>query len=310
MKRTLKKTLIVVGACLMATVSPAQVVDGNEDKNIDWQEKQSEIVTLDDIIRDEQSVTQRKLTLEHYQNVWGGRTYLNLSHVNDKLKPDETIPTGLGTNVGDFKSDWGAALTIGRNFRLHKRAIANVAQFNLDFTFFDLNVNHFKAENGGKDVYDSRKKTTDNNYYTPWNLEKFEGSFGMNIGPSLTIAPFTYTNSAALHFIKFNIYWHMGYHISGVLMNNNHADEADMNKAGNADYVKLDQETMDKKGLIDWGLGVTRHFGFNVSWKFIGLGYETRTTSLKYTSMDDDRFGDGKYKFKTSQNRLYLQFRF
>lgn len=306
-KLTFAATLFVLGASMPAY---AQEDTGSEEKkNIDWQEMETGVVTLEDIIRDKQAVNQNRSLSTHFEKVWGRRSYLNISYENSVLKPDQVIPTGVGNGkMADCKDEWGVTLTIGRNYRLHKRPIANVAQFNIDYTFFDLGVNQYKALDKGEGVYNSAaKQEGSDKYYTPWNLKKIEGSFGMSLGPSLTLAPFNYTKVSGLHYVKMNVYAHWGYHISALVMLNSHPEKADVNTA-NVDRTSFNN--MKESSFTDWGHGLTSCVGFSISWKAIGLGYEHCNTSLKYKSTDTDKMGDDEYKFKTSQNRMYLQFRF
>lgn len=324
----MKRKFIILTACLFATSAFAQIESENKEAdNIDWQEDTTEIVTIADIIRDEQEVTMRKTIQKHYDDVWSRRTYLNLSTTTAKLTPKDDIYTGVDptSKISEFKSDWGASLTWGRSYRLHKPAIANVAQINLDYTWIDLSVNHFKAE-GDKNLYDSRHKfnpeTGPNGswipqtsadfkkakFYTPWNLEKYKADFGMNIGPSVTFSPFTYVDIRPLHYIQLNIFYHIGYHASILYMKND--DKYDANQKGETDYDKDLQESLGDHAALDFGHGMTSSFGLSLSWKFIGIGFENRKSTLEYKSLSESDFGKDKYKFKSALNRIYLQFRF
>ena len=201
----MKRILIVFSLSFLSSFASFAQEVKDDLQNIDWQEDSSEIVTVADIIEDQQAVTYQNLREEHFADVWSHRTYLNISSIKSKLTPQDKIPTGMGGVVGEFKSDWGASLTWGHSYPLHKHPIANVAQINIDYNWMDLNVNHYKIEGDGVGVYDSSKKFNGNPntpatepfsksdmYYTPWNLEKYELNYGMSIGPSLTLAPFTY----------------------------------------------------------------------------------------------------------------------
>lgn len=339
----MKRKFIILSACLFATSAFAQIEEAKEVDNIDWQEDTTEIVSIADIMRDEQEVTMRKNVQKHYDDVWSRRSYLNISTTTTTLTPQEDYYTGVDASDGldkvpEFKSDWGVSLTWGRGYRLHKPSIANVAQFNIDYTWIDLNVNHFKAE-GDANLYDSRHKFnpdkgpngkwmpwqsgvsgTDGStyssssfkkayFYTPWNLEKYEANYGMNLGPSLTLSPFTYINVPALHYIQMNIYYHLGYQASIIYMKNN--DEYDVNQSPAKGSTEEDlHSTMGDHAVIDFGHGMTSSFGFSLSWKFIGVGYETRKSTLKYQSLSESDFGKEKYEFKSSYNRVYLQFKF
>lgn len=293
------RTLFVIVTSMMSLVSSAQIVEGDESK------KQSDMVTIADIMREEQAVTQNEFVRNHFEKVWERRTYLNISTVSGELTPKDQMPTGLGNAlVPNFKNEWGVALSMGSCHRLHKTPIANMVQLYIDWTPMDLNVNYFKEEGNGIGIYDSSIKHDNQLFYIPWNLEKYEANYGMSLGPSVTVAPFTSLNSAGLHYFKLNFYYHIGYHASILMLQNKNPEKADANK----NHTKDTYSQMDGNHFI-WGHGLTQSFGFNVSWKFIGVGYEKRNASLEYTPFDD-KFGKDKNNFKTSQNRVYLQFRF
>lgn len=214
-----------------------------------------------------------------------------------------------------MSSDWGVSFQYGRSYRLHKLPISNILQFCIDFTGIDLNVNHFKSV-GDKPLYDSRQiviKDDGYNYYTPWNMEKYDFNYGMSVGPSLTLAPFTSVSQKELHYLKFQLYYHIGYHVSFLYMPND--KEADMNDAKQYDDAGEDNEEFKYKQemadnfKMDWGHGLINSFGLNVSWKFIGIGYEYRTASVKYKAINTGQYGDDKYEFSNSTSRVYLQLR-
>lgn len=306
----MKKVLIFSLASLFAaSVYGQDISDPALPLNIDWLEDSTEIVTVDDIVKTQQEITIRNFSEQHYRDVWGRKGYVNIGYNTSKLTPDETIETGIDDRkVAQFSSSWGASLMVGRSYALHKRPIANIAQLNIDYTYIDLNVNHYDIEGDGKNLFDSRSRLPNNtqHYYTPWNLEKYELNYGMALGPSLTVAPFTMLNAKGLHYVKLNVYYHIGYHASMLMMLKN--DLADANQEGVDKYSRTDYEKANTLKL-DWGHGLISSFGFNVTWKFIGIGYEHRSGSVKYQSVATSDYGSERYKFKTSTSRVYLQFR-
>ena len=313
----MKKKLIFSITCLIAICAYGQDVnEPNLPMTFNWQEDTTEVTTINDIIRMQQDVTNKKFAESHYRDVWSRKGYFNISYNSTTLTPDQSIPTGVGGNVvPEFKSDWGVSLNIGRSYALHKSPIANMLQFNFDFTYIDLNVNHFKHEGDGKNLYDSREVlpgTTDK-FFTPWNLEKYDFNYGMSVGPSISIAPFTSTNVSGLHHIKLNAFFHVGYHVSLLYMLND--EEADSNPYRNmgddpAEIIAVERfEKMKDNLKLDLGHGLITSFGFSVTWKFIGLGYEHRSGSLEYKSLSKNDFSNEKYKFKSSTNRVFIQFR-
>ncbi len=298
----MRKILILLAVNMMALSSLAQVVT-DENSRVDSSEVATDVLSIDDIIGEEQQLTQRKLKDRHFKGVWDYRSYLNISFANSKLDPDTPIPLGVGgsENVSKFKSDWGLSLVYGRNYRLHKYPIANTLQFYLDFTSVDLTVAHYKAEDK-EFLFDS------NNPSMPWCIEKYEASYGMNLGPSVTVAPFNYVAVQGLHYVKLNVYYHLGYHIAGMLLPDN--EDADFNRKGQPGYNSDSHDEMKDKTKLAWGHGLTSTFGLSLSWKFIGLGYEHRTSTVRYKAIDTEFFGSDTQKFNSSISRFFIQFRF
>lgn len=309
----MKKKLTLSLACLLAVSVYGQDVNQQDMlSNVNWTEDSTEITTIDDIVKIQQDVTNKRYKESHYRDVWSRKGYFNISYNTTTLTPDESIYTGVdGGLVPEFKSNWGFSIQSGRSYALHKTPIANILQFNIDYSYIDLNVNHFNQEGDGKNLYDSRVILPNSDgkdyFYTPWNLEKYDINYGMAVGPSISVAPFTSTSSAALHHVKFNAFFHVGYHVSLLYMKND--SDADMNQKTAVDYDKDRYDRMDDNLKLDLGHGLITSFGFSVTWKFIGLGYEHRSGALKYKSLSSKDFGKDSYKFKSSTNRIFIQFR-
>lgn len=94
--------------------------------------------------------------------------YLNFSYHDSKLEYID-----LGTS---FKSDYGAAFTVGRTFYLHKTPILNLIRIGLDWSYFDLNFASFST------TYNGEYGETEKKYL-------YQGEAGMHFGPSVTITP-------------------------------------------------------------------------------------------------------------------------
>ena len=305
----MKKKLTLSIACLFSMFAFGQITgEQAPQSNVNGNE------SVSDIIKMQQEVTKRNQSESHFRSVWSRKGYLNVSYNTTTLSPKDDVPTGVAYNGGkapEYKSNWGASIQLGRSYALHKRPISNILQFNIDYTYIDLGVNHFKAENDGHNIYDSAAKLTvgDKNdcFYTPWNLEKYDINYGMAVGPSVTVAPFTYTKYAGLHHLKFNVYFHVGYHVGLLYMVSD--EKADVNQVGTAYYDETRHNKMKDYLKMDLGHGFTTSFGFSLTWKAIGVGYEHRSGSLKYKSLSTDDFGKDSYKFKSSTNRVFVQFR-
>lgn len=305
----MSKRLIFLMASLFTISAYAQIED-ERIAEIDWTEDSTEVTTIHDIVKQQQIVSLNNSAERHFSDVWGRRSYINFAYNTATLSPKGTVPTGINNGtVKDMSSDWGVSFQYGRSYRLHKLPISNILQFCIDFTGIDLNVNHFKSV-GDKPLYDSRQieiKDDGYNYYTPWNMEKYDFNYGMSVGPSLTIAPFVSVSQKELHYLKFQLYYHIGYHVSFLYMPNDKS--ADMNDADPDDEEYKYKQEMADNFKMDWGHGLINSFGLNVSWKFIGIGYEYRTANLKYKAINTGQYGDDKYEFSNSISRVYLQLR-
>ena len=305
----MKRKLILILTCLLSTAVFAQVENDDNKVVIDWSEDSTDITTIQDIIKVQQQVTNRNVTEQHFADVWGRRGYFNFSYNTTKLSPKGNYPNGLDNGlVGELKSNWGASIQYGRSYRLHKKPISNVALFNIDYTGIDLNVNHFEAIGNGTYKYNSSIKQTikedgkDNEYYNlPWNMEKYEVNYGMTLGPSLTLAPFNLLSGNGLHYIKFNVFYHIGYNISMIYSPND--KKLDENQSGE------DFQAMESNLKMAWGHGMMQSFGFNISWKAIGIGFEHRSSTIKYKAMNTKDFGKNEYEFSSATNRISLQIR-
>lgn len=314
----MKRKMTLLFASLFAISAYAQIeYEDDRISNIDLSEDSIEVTTIHDIVKQQQKVSSTHDTEQHFLNVWGRRSYFNFAFNSTTLSPKGAVPTGVDNGrVKDMKTDWGLSIKYGRNYRLHKTPISNVLQFNIDFTGIDLNVNHFKAEGDGRGLYDSRQKMeekvgykTNSYFYFPWNMEKYEFNYGMSIGPSITLAPFTSSNSRALNYLKFNFYYHIGYHISLLYVPNDEKADLDETTDKSDDSYK-DKEEMADNAKFEWGHGLINSFGLNISWKVIGIGYEYRTSNLKYKAIHTSTFGKDQYEFKSNTNRIYIQLRF
>lgn len=305
----MKRKLIFILTCLLSTAVFAQVENDDNKVVIDWSEDSTDITTIQDIIKVQQQVTNRNVTEQHFADVWGRRGYFNFSYNTTKLSPKGNYPNGLDNGfVGELKSNWGASIQYGRSYRLHKKPIGNVALFNIDYTGIDLNVNHFEAIGNGTYKYNSSIKHTEtedgkaSEYYNlPWNMEKYEVNYGMTLGPSLTLAPFNLLSGNGLHYIKFNVFYHIGYNISMIYSPND--KKLDENQSGE------DFQAMESNLKMAWGHGMIQSFGINLSWKAIGIAYEHRTGKIKYKAMNTSDFGKNEYEFDNATNRISLQIR-
>ena len=102
--------------------------------------------------------------------IWKDRAnYFNLAFVS------QTLGTAEGFEY-KMKSDWGASISSGKTFYLHKEPIAKMIKFGLDWTWFDLNGAGYSISS-----YDD--------YDGIYESKMYQAEIGMQVGPSITVNP-------------------------------------------------------------------------------------------------------------------------
>ena len=179
-------------------------------------------------------------------------SYLNIGYAESKLKQD-IYP--------QLKCDWGASITFGKTFYLHKKPIANLIRFGIDATWIDLNYAKYKF------YYNEKKENIHN------------AEVAMHVGPSVTFTPVNGLNICG--------YFRYAPTFSAIYSTAN-------------DNYNLTYATRFVGGA-------------SVSYKFFGVGFESRFGNCKY----DDFMAFAKeiedplkIKTKLTGYRVYLTFRF
>ena len=300
----MKKVLLIFGTILLTAGNAFAQYDDENKQETEATDDASGFTSINDIVNEQQEVTNRNTMEKHFSNVWRRRSYVNFVYGNQAtLTPKDPIVTGVDYNGGlvpEYKAQWYGSLQVGRSYRLHKKPIGNTAQICIDYTGLDLSLSHYEAENNGHNIYNSSSKDGDN-YRIPWNLEKYQADVAMTLGASLTLSPFNYVKSNGLHYLQFQGYYRAGYEVSGIYLIKD--ENADANTSG-TEHVKLADTTN-----ILWGHGLVLSYGFTIGWKALGLGVEWRKTHPQYKSINTDTYGSDFHKFDTSVTRLYLQIR-
>lgn len=297
----------------------AQVISENA-VIIDAAEDTTQVSTINDIIVMQEKVSSRNITDAHISNVWSRKSYFNPGYVFSKLSSTDKVFLANNESADlSFKSAWGAQIELGHSYTLHKGAIANMVQINLDYTFIDLTVNHYKKDDAVLGKFQSEQKwsnqpgtpapetstsyRTDTYEYLPWGADKYDATYGMSLGPSITLAPFTPLSLRGVHFIKLNVYYHLGYNVGLLLMDK----KSDSHSSINGNKNKSNGLSFE---YLSWGHGLSTSFGLSLSWKSIGIGWETRTANLKYKPISTGEYGDFETKLKNTSNRIYLSIKY
>ena len=102
------------------------------------------------------------------------------------------------------------------------------------------------------------------------------------------------------------MYFRIGYQASILYMANN--SNADYNSCSTQEDL-WNYQIMNNNLKMNWGHGLLTSFGFSVTWKYIGIGYEHRVAQNRYKSVTTGDFGSDIYKYKTSTDRIFICFR-
>jgi opacity protein-like surface antigen len=245
------------------------------------------VMSLDQIIAQE---SKSKLDKEYDQSLfstWGKNTYLNLIYNTNHKMSSEEFPSTTGAFSREYEPKFGVGLEWGHTFNFHKRPVGSVVFFGLDFTWMDLDFNKFEAS-----TVPVEYTLGEGVHNMPWHNEKMTIGYGMNLGPSLTFYPFTPLRSKGANKVRLQFYFHVGYCAQAAIIK---------------DGIRNGKETKNGFGI---GHGLYTSYGANLSWDFIGVGYEFRNDNkLKY-KVTDSTYDTGTLEMKEKTGRLYLQFRF
>ena len=194
------------------------------------------------------------------------RGFLNFSYVTQRMI--EPV-TGLKGPTSDI----GGALSMGRNFVLHRRPILGLGFVGLNVAWFDANYAMYKADvETGIDPVDD--------FVDDLDVQMHQLDLSVGIGPSISIQPI-----AKLGVQVYGRY-HPGY---GAI-------------AG-----RMGKEWSHVIGGVVHGVVA----GGAVSWGSIALGVEARWGTGNYKLLSkDETYLDEEGKFKTSGMRAYLSLRF
>ena len=199
-----------------------------------------------------------------YNKVWNDRKqYFNLSYANQTISSVE--------NSAEYKSDWAVALTSGKTFYLHKRPLARMIKFGLDWTWFDLNAAQYSYVD--TELFKNRER---NNLY--------QAEIGMHVGPSFTINP--------VHHLKVSAYYRLAPSYSALFdaddegFHHNFALFGNLGAAISWKVISLGVEMRSGKAKYD-----------GIEFGQFGPGKDGTSTA-------------NSYKLKTESVRFYIGFRF
>lgn len=134
------------------------------------------LVFVGDVVAQRKAKWERRIERAQEQDkselnrIWRKRSdYLNLAFVV------QNVETNID-ELSELNSEWGASISWGKTFYLHRKPIGRVLKFGLDWTWLDLNGACFE-----QDMY----SIFDGDYHeTLYQLDA-----GMQFGPSITVNP-------------------------------------------------------------------------------------------------------------------------
>ncbi|MDD6209419.1 MAG: hypothetical protein PUB21_02310 [Bacteroidales bacterium] len=207
------------------------------------------------------------------------KRYVNFNFVNQTFTPASGF---LDTDQG-LKSNFGAAITVGRTFYLHKKPLAKMIRIGLDATWFDLNYTNYKL------LYKYSPSNSDG--YEDESYSFHQAEIAMQVGPSISVNPIS----------KMNIHAYFRYAPSFSALYN-----GDGIYGNYATYFVTGAAV--SYGVI--GLGIEARFG-NCKYKeFGGGGDDDEGDYGDYDdNYDDEPATTPSFKSKFSGLRFYISFR-
>ena len=245
-------------------------------------------ISIDDIINSESKAQVLKDRDKHLQSVWGKRSYFNISYVNTTLESDQW-PSAADAFPGKMDNKMGVGLKYGTSHYFHKKPIGDMLFIGLDFNGLDLMFNQYKGTDEPLAYAMGDRKP----YSMPWHHKKWSADYGMSLGPSLTLFPFAPIKLESTDKIRLHLYYHFGYTFGVTQISD----------------TQMPTETGSKTSYV-LGHGISSTFGFDLTWQFIGIGYEhCNWSKLRNHNIPDTDFGKHVTETERSCNRFFLQFR-
>lgn len=220
------------------------------------------------------------------KKIWKNRAkYFNIGYVKQNLS--ET-----GGDEFKLKSEFGASMSWGCTYYLHKKPLLGMIKFGLDASWVDMSFAKYSTINlenslGTRSIWDGNDYDEDYDEDLDLELELgyYQLEIGMSVGPSVTINPIDH--------LKVNAYFHFTPSASMIFLDDN----------------------------ISTSYASFFNVGAAVSYKFISIGVEKRWGSANYNSLSLDEFDSeedletdlflsSKKKMKTSGLRAYISFRY
>lgn len=275
----MKKILLFVSfmtVCCLFSKAQSETVDGNVNTEVD--SLKMVVQDLQDQVNEKDLVISEMETEKHYEKVWGKRKkYMNLGYCIMNL---DGMPLP--------ESNFGLGISMGRTYNLHKKPVAGMIMFGIDFSYLDFTFASFDNTGGyGLSLAEDLDIDLKRNYL----------SYSMQVGPSVTVNP--------VDELKVGVYCRFAPSMGFVTMN---------------DYAYLQFVPYVTCGLsVSYkviGLGIEGRWG-KADYKGFSLDEESMTVDAGDINNPNDMipnmnemFKTSKKTFKDSSLKIYLSFRF
>lgn len=233
--------------------------------------------SLQRVVDDLSSQLEQQNDIERDRKIWKNRAkYFNLGYVRSTLTDAEDA---------ELRNDWGASISWGRTYYLHRKPLFGMLKFGLDWSWLDLNyakytIDWYDNDNSGIDPgYDYLDDGYEDEESYSKNMHHAE--IGMSFGPSVTLNPVGH--------LKISAYFRVTPSFSAIYMEDFGSSYATFFNAGAAISYKAISVGVESR----WGEGKYKNF--------IGTDFDEET---------GEELPAPKLKYKTNSLRVYLSFRF
>lgn len=310
-----KKFFLLLLALPMAICGTAQTDDSHVGA-IDFEEDTTHVTSLKDILEVQDLAFEKSYRSNIISAVWKRKKFFSVSFLSSSLSGDnvwlyDPASGKMNEQPAKYKTDWGIAIKRSQVAAFHKKPIGGVLSFGLEYSPFDISVNHYSKD---KDMqYNSsllrpadEENTTinDEHHYMPWGSEMYTFSYGIHVGPSITVAPFARLKSPGAAHIRLQTYFTVGYRATFMLMSSD--DKQDVNYG--VPSQKNNFEVVSESNKLSWAHGLVLTWGVRLNWKGIGIGYELSNGGYTFKSLEKKIYGPYGTKFTESTSRISLTY--
>lgn len=260
----------------------AQSEDFPENPNVESDSLKMVVQQLQDQISEKDAELQEMKDMERYEKVWGKRKkYTNIGYCIMNLD---------GMPVPESK--FGFSYSMGRTYYLHKKPLAGMIKFGLDFSYLDVTVASFDNSNGKGLSFGDDEEALE------IDLKRNYFDYTMQIGPSVTVNP--------IDQLKVSAYGRFAPSASFITMN---------------DYAYVQFVPHFTCGLsvsykviglgIEGRWGKANYKGFSLDEDSMEFGEDNINDEgdIEFTN-PNDMFKTSKRKFSNKSFKIYISFRF